>query len=75
MAENTTSRELINPETGLRIRFDAGIEGAYGYRGVDYYHVYNSNYTNKNLDYYFDINGNPVGKGTKESHIVIGDDQ
>ena len=72
MAANTTSKELYNPETGLRIRFDQGVEGASGFEGVDHYHIYNSDYTNKKTDYYFDIDGNPVGKGSKASHIVIG---
>jgi len=29
--------------------------------------------TDKKVDYYFDIDGNPVGKGSKASHIVIKD--
>ena len=33
--------------------------------------VTNPNYSNKKVDYYFDIDGNPVGKGSKASHIVI----
>lgn len=35
-------------------------------------HHINSNYTNKKVDYYFDFNGNPVGKGSKDFHIVFG---
>lgn len=31
----------------------------------------NQNYTNKKVDYYLDIDGNPVGKGSKASHILI----
>jgi hypothetical protein len=31
----------------------------------------NPNYTNKKVDYYLDIDGKPVGKGSKASHIVI----
>ena len=68
MAANTTS----NPETGLKIRFDKGVEGAYGFEAIDHYHIYNNNYTNKKVDFYFDIDGNAVGKGSKASHIVIG---
>lgn len=45
---------------------------ATGYETLDHYHIYNNNYTNKKLDYYLDINGTPVVKGTKVSHIVAG---
>jgi len=38
---------------------------------VDHYHVINPNYTNKKVDYYLHINGKPVGRGAKASHIVI----
>ena len=72
MAENTNSLELYNPKTGLKIRFDKGIKGKKGFEGVDHYHIYNNDYTNKKKDYYFDIDGNPTGKGTKSSHIIIG---
>lgn len=72
MAANTTSLDLYNPETGLKIRFDKGVEGASGFEAIDHYHIYNSNYTNKKVDFYFDIDGNAVGKGSKASHIVIG---
>ena len=71
MASNTSSKELYNPRTGLKIRFDAGSKTATGFEAVDHYHVYNPNYTNKKIDYYLDINGNPVGKGSRASHIVI----
>ncbi|MFG6324302.1 MAG: RHS repeat-associated core domain-containing protein [Lachnospiraceae bacterium] len=72
MAINTLSKELYNPKTGMRIRFDKGVAGASGFEAVDHYHIYNKNYTNKKVDFYFDINGNTVGKGSKASHIVIG---
>ena len=72
MALNTLSKELYNPKTGMRIRFDKGVAGASGFEAVDYYHIYNKNYTNKKVDFYFDINGNTIGKGSKASHIVIG---
>ncbi len=71
MAANTTSREFLEPKTGLKVRFDKGVDGANGFEAVDHYHIMNPNYTNKKVDYYFDINGNPVGKGSKASHIVI----
>ena len=72
MAINTLSKELYNPKTGMRIRFDKGVAGASGFEVVDHYHIYNKNYTNKKVDFYFDINGNTIGKGSKASHIVIG---
>ena len=70
-ALNTASRDYYNPKTGMKISFDAGKKGATGFEAVDHYHIYNPNYTNKKVDYYFDINGNPVGKGSKASHITI----
>lgn len=69
MAKNTTSREYIDPETGLKVRFDPGKPGANGFEGKDHYHVINPNRTTK-ADYYLDSNGNPVAKGSKASHIV-----
>ena len=72
MAANNTSIDLYNPETGLKIRFDQRVEGASGFEAIDHYHVYNDHYTNKKVDFYFDIDGNTVGKGSKASHIVIG---
>ena len=71
MAANTTSREFYDPKSGLKIRFDKGVDGANGFEAVDHYHVMNPNYTNKKVDYYLDIDGKPVGKGSKASHIVI----
>ncbi|QCT01013.1 WXG100 family type VII secretion target protein [Paenibacillus algicola] len=72
-AQNTMSREYYNPETGVKISYDPGKKGATGFEAVDHYHVHNPNYTDKKVDYYFDIDGNPVGKGSKASHIVIKD--
>ena len=71
MAVNTTSRELFDPKSGLKIRFDKGVDGATGFEAVDHYHIMNPNYTSKKVDYYLDIEGNPVGKGAKASHIII----
>lgn len=70
-AANTTSRDYYDPNTGTTISFDKGVEGETGFEGVDHYHVHNPDYTNKKVDYYFDADGNPVGKGSKASHIVI----
>ena len=71
MAANTNSREFYDQKSGLKIRFDKGVDGANGFEAVDHYHVLNPNYTNKKIDYYLDIDGKPVGKGSKASHIVI----
>ena len=71
MAVNTTSREFYDPKSGLKIRFDKGVDCSNGFEALDHYHIINPNYTNKKIDYYLDINGNPVGKGSKASHIVI----
>ncbi|GFI24361.1 hypothetical protein IMSAGC011_03158 [Lachnospiraceae bacterium] len=57
---------------GEGIRYEKGVEGASGFESMDHYHIYNNNYTKKKVDYYYDIEGNPVGKGSKASHIVIG---
>ena len=70
-AANTNSREFYNPKSGLKIRYDKGVNGENGFEAVDHYHVMNPNYTNKKVDYYLDIDGKPVGKGSKVSHIVI----
>ena len=56
----------------VMVQHDKGVDGANGYEGVDHYHIYDNNYTNKKIDYYLDIFGNPVGKGSSASHIVIG---
>ena len=71
MAIKTTSREFYDPKSGMKIRFDKGVEGASGFEAVDHYHIYNPNCTKKKIDLYYDIDGNPVGKGSKASHIVI----
>ena len=71
MAANTNSREFYDQKSGLKIRYDKGVDGENGFEAVDHYHVMNPNYTNKKVDYYLDIDGKPVGKGSKASHIVI----
>ncbi len=75
MAQNTLSRNYQDPKTGLRIRFDPKKPNTTGFEAVDHYHIYNPNYTKKKIDYYFDIDGNPVGKGSDPSHIVIQEEQ
>ncbi|WP_259392312.1 hypothetical protein [Paenibacillus thiaminolyticus] len=69
MAKNTSSREYIDPVTGMKVRFDPGKPGANGFEGKDHYHIHNPNSTGKN-DYYLDVKGNPVAKGSKASHII-----
>jgi RHS repeat-associated protein len=69
MERNTTSREFINPETSLRVRFDKGDPNSRGYDAVDHYHVYNPDSTG-NRDLYLDANGNPVHRGANASHIL-----
>lgn len=69
MAVNTTSREFFDPKSGLKIRFDKGVDRANGFEVVDHYHVMNPNYTSKKVDYYFDIDGNPVGRSKKWKKI------
>lgn len=69
MKENTSSKMFTDKESGLTIRFDKGDQFSKGFRGKDHYHVHNPNSTSKN-DYYLDINGNPVPKNSKASHII-----
>ena len=69
MAKNTSSREYIEPETGIRVRFDLGKPGANGFEGKDHYHIYNRDGSTK-ADYYLDVNSNPVAKGLRASHIL-----
>jgi len=69
MAKNTASREYLDPNTGMKVRFEPGKPGANGFEGQDHYHIYNPSSTGKG-DYYLDINGNPVPKGSKGSHIL-----
>ncbi|AVF25879.1 hypothetical protein ERICIV_01722 [Paenibacillus larvae subsp. larvae] len=69
MEKNTKSREYLDPETGMKVRFDPGKQGANGFEGKDHYHIVNPNSTGKG-DYYLDANGKPVPKGSKASHIL-----
>ena len=69
MKENTLSREFIDPKTGAKVRYDPGVPGADGYKGANHYHQMNPNATGKS-DYYLDVNGNPVAKNSKASHIM-----
>lgn len=43
--------------------------GSPGFEGKDHYHQRNPNSTGKG-DYYLDIDGNPVPKGSKRSYIA-----
>ena len=49
MAANTNSREFYDQKSGLKIRYDKGVDGENGFEAVDHYHVMNPNYTNKKL--------------------------
>ena len=71
IAQNILSRDYQDPKTGLRIKFDSKKPNGTRFEAVDHYHIYNSNYTNKKIDYYFDIDGNPIGRNSNPSHIVI----
>jgi RHS repeat-associated protein len=62
------SRDFINPQTGEKVRFDPGKQGANGWEGKDHYHRVNPDSTGKS-DYYLDVNGNPVPRGSNSSHI------
>lgn len=68
MAERTASRTFHDPVTNLDVRFDKGDPAQNGFAAKDHYHVENPNRTGK-MDFYLDVDGNPVPKGSKESHI------
>lgn len=55
--------------TGLRLRYDPGVPGASGFKGMNHYHILNPNATS-NKDLYLDKTGNPVRKNSKASHIL-----
>lgn len=63
------SHTYQDPKTGLRIRYDEPNPGAPGFAGKDHYHILNPNATS-NKDLYLDKDGNPVAKGSKDSHIL-----
>lgn len=68
-AAKSNTRVFTENSTGLRIRFDKGVSGEHGFRGTDHYHIDNPNATGK-LDQYLDVNGNPVPRGSRKSHIL-----
>ncbi|MBQ7522947.1 MAG: hypothetical protein IJT07_00270 [Oscillospiraceae bacterium] len=54
--------------TGLKIQFDVAKPNPKGETGRNHYHIFNPDVHNYD-DKYLDIFGNPVAKGTEESHI------
>jgi hypothetical protein len=68
-AANSNTRTFVNELTGQTVRFDTAVPGVPGFRGKDHYHIVNPNSTGDN-NYYLDINGNPVPKGSNPSHII-----
>ncbi|MGD8779553.1 MAG: RHS repeat-associated core domain-containing protein [Ignavibacteria bacterium] len=62
-------REFENTKTGEKVRFDKGKEGTKGNAGKDHWHRNNPNSTGK-TDRYLDKSGNPVPKGSPDSHIL-----
>ncbi len=61
-------REFVYKNTGNKISFEKGNVGKEGFKEIDPWHRYNPNSTNKQ-NIYLDSNGNPVGKGSRPSHI------
>lgn len=59
--------------TGLRVRFDKGDSGKNGFAGKNHYHILNPN-ANNSSDMYLSINGDPVSRGSKASHILPKED-
>ena len=68
--EAGNSRVFKEKDTGLRIRFDKGTPGEFGFKGKDHYHIDNPNATDTKVGRYLDRNGNPVNKNSKASHII-----
>jgi hypothetical protein len=72
--EETTSpmspsrRTFVDPKTRLKVEFDPGRSGESGWRGKDHWHLNNPNATNRH-NQYLDANGNPCGRGSKDSHL------
>jgi RHS repeat-associated protein len=62
------SQDYKNKDTGEEIRFDPAKPGKPGWEGKDHWHRENPLSKGKN-DRYLDKNGNPVLKGSNESHI------
>jgi len=61
-------REFVYKNTENKISFEKGNIGKEGFKEIDHWHRYNPNSTNKQ-NIYLDRNGNPVGKGSRPSHI------
>jgi len=61
--------ELENPRTGMRVLYHPGETGSSGWAKNDHYHVFNPNSTG-NRDLYLDIDGNPVPRNSRSSHIL-----
>lgn len=68
-AKKTGQVVLFDPKLNLEIRFDKGRSNSTGFKKMDHYHVHNPNATG-NHDMYLDIDGNPVSRGSKKSHII-----
>ena len=69
--ENGSHRTTYtNKNTNIVIHFDKGQKGKNGFAGKNHWHVENPKATSSK-DAYLDINGNPVPKGSKASHIVV----
>lgn len=65
-------RTFENSTTGDKVRFDKGKPNETGFKGRDHYHRANPNRTGKE-DALLDKDGNPVAKGSAESHLLPGD--
>lgn len=70
-AQKQGIRTFHNPKTGDEVEFHKGRPNETGWKAKDHWHRYNPNTTGKR-DLYLDRNGNPVPKGSDESHIEPG---
>ncbi|MBR2694206.1 MAG: hypothetical protein IKE69_08325 [Thermoguttaceae bacterium] len=59
----------MDPETGVKVRFDEAVSGKQGFEGKDHYHILNPNKKGRR-DKYLDVDGNVCNSGSRESHIL-----
>ncbi|MCP5505722.1 MAG: hypothetical protein H7A38_02435 [Chlamydiales bacterium] len=72
LAKERGHRMFENKETGEKLSFDEAKPGEPGHKGKSHWHRYNPNSTGDH-DKYLDAQGNPVAKGSHESHLYSPD--
>ncbi len=67
-AQERGHRTFENQKTGEKLHYDGAKPGEPGHKGQAHWHRPNPNMTG-NHDKYLDANGNPVAKGSPDSHL------